>query len=156
MPDDAEILETVRLIRIIGRAVRTARDANAASLGLTSSHADALGFIRDNLGCTISDLMKHERTSHQAACGTVERMREAGLIEVRVADADARARTLWATDKGRRVHDRFLELGVEVNRGILDGLTDAETDDLRRMLTIIDANLRGRRPGASIPFCATI
>ncbi len=156
MPDDAETLEVLRLIRIAGREIRRARDANAASLGRSSSQADALGFVRDNGGCTISDLMNYTRTSHQAACGTADRMRDAGLIEIRVSDSDARARTLHATEKGLEVHDRFLELGIEVNGGALDGLTDAEAGELLRMLRTVSANLERRAPGASAASCGTI
>lgn len=157
MPTDSEVLEIARLLRLAGREVKKKRDANAASLGLTSSQADALGLIISNPGCSISDLRDGLGASHQAAAAMADRMREAGLIESRVSPDDARARSLWPTGRGSSVYREFVEMGVEVNGNLLDGIPDAEAERLREMLGTVVGNLRGspERRGTS-RACATL
>ena len=129
MPADSDILAVARMLRIAGREVTRRRDAHAASLGLTSSQADALTFIREHPGCMIADLGAYSGSSHQAARTLVERLRESG-IEV-ITDAEA----------GQRVLDEANGRGEPVRtQAMLDGLAKAAST----IRGWIKGNRRGR------------
>lgn len=146
MPADGDVLSIARMLRIAGREIMTKRNANAATLGMTSAQADALTFIREHPGCRIADLQCSLDASHQAARTMADRLRERGLIEVRVSDEDARARTLALTPEGVRLHDRFLSMGVEENSELLRGLDENEVRDLKEILRKLIDGLRRRPP----------
>ena len=134
VPADSDILTVARMLRIAGREVTRRRDAHAASLGLTSSQADALTFIREHPGCMIADLGSYSGSSHQAARTLVERLRERELIEVSVSDRDARARVLEITPRGILLHDRFLAMGAESFGNIRESFDEGEVRDLKDTL----------------------
>ncbi|MDO5861529.1 MAG: MarR family winged helix-turn-helix transcriptional regulator [Thermoplasmata archaeon] len=154
MPPDSEVLEIARLLRLAGREVKKKRDSNAASLGLTSSQADALAFVIANPGCSISDLRNALESSHQAAAAIVDRMRDAGLIETSVSEQDARVRILTPTGKGELVYGEFVDMGVDVNGNLLDGISEDDAGELRSMLSRMLDNLRRRLPGTRA--CGTL
>lgn len=135
MINDDEIIRIARMLRLAGRSVRIKRDVNASKVGLTSTQADALLFILSNPGCRIADLCKGIGTSHQAACGYVDRLYESGLVKVEQSRSDARARLLYVTDKGVKVYDEFIRLGVEVNSTLFSPLSEEEIFELERILT---------------------
>lgn len=137
MQTDVDILILSRMLRIAGREVHRKRDENASTLGMTSIQADALTFIISNPGCRIADLCESMRTSHQAACGIVDRLREKGLIEVSVSREDARVRTITITSEGYELYSKFMEMGRESNRELMSELTDAELSELYTILSKI-------------------
>lgn len=142
MPSDNDILDTAKLIRLTGKEIARKRDSNASSLGLTSAQADALTFIEDNPGCSISDLSENMGATHQAARAIADRMRTNGLIDISVSESDGRVRNLGLTHKGRMVLDEFLRMGVDVNRELFGNLSDAEMSELHRLLTSVRDHLR--------------
>lgn len=128
------IVDLARRLRLAGHEIRMKRDVNASIVGLTSSQADALYYVMSNPGCRIADLSKGLGTSHQAACGYVDRLSESGLIRVEQSRNDARARLLHPTDEGFEAYRRFIQLGVEVNKTLFSPLTDEEILELSRII----------------------
>lgn len=133
-PDEDDVRAIARMLRASGREIARVRDANAASLGLTSSQADALSYIRGHPGCMITDLRTRAGSSHQAARALVERLRERGLVEVTVSDRDARARVLVITPQGILLHDRFVAMGSVTFDALRESFDDAELREFRSML----------------------
>lgn len=142
MPSDSEILETARMIRLAGREIARKRDANASSLGITSTQADALILVRDNPGCSITFLRDNLGTTHQASRALVDRMRLNGLVLVGTHDDDARVRTVDLTDRGVRILDEFLRMGVEVNTTLFGTLDEEGFRHLRESLSRIPLRRR--------------
>ncbi len=145
MQADVDILMLSRILRIAGREVHRKRDENALMLGMTSVQADALTFVISNPGCRIADLCEQMRTSHQAACGIVDRLREKGLIEVSVSREDARVRTITVTSEGYGLYSKFMEMGRESNKALMSELTDTELSELYAiLLKILGKDTRNR------------
>lgn len=134
MPAENDVLAVARMLRIAGREITRRRDSHAASLGLTSSQADALTFIREHPGCMIADLQGRVGSSHQAARTLAERLRDRDLIEISASEKDARARVLNITPQGVLLHDRFLNMGAESMEPLRETFDDSELRELREGL----------------------
>ena len=86
--------------------------------------------------------------SHQAACGLVDRMRSKDLLDVRVSEEDARARTIVISEHGRRVCDDLKARGSDAGHRTLGCLTEDEIVMLSDMLDRITAHMEsGDRDG---------
>lgn len=142
MPDEELILGIARRLRIAGNGITRVKDRNASVVGLTSGQADALRYIAEHPGCRISDLRDHMGASHQAACGIADRLAAKGLVDATASSTDGRAKSLTVSSAGRTVLERFLEMGVENNARVLNGLTEGELQMLYDDLGIIIGNIR--------------
>ena len=56
MEQHTDLLSVARKVRVAGKELKKRRDRNAKVHGITSNQADALTFIRDNPGCSITVL----------------------------------------------------------------------------------------------------
>ena len=142
--DDIDILTLSRMLRIAGREVRKRKDENATTLGMTSTQADALTYIIANPGCKIADLREPMGTSHQAACGIVDRMREKGLVEISTSDRDARVRVIKATPEGHSTYEKFMDMGCVSNSSLMANISEDERRELYLILSKILSELNGR------------
>lgn len=142
--DNIDILTLSRMLRIAGREVRKRKDENAMILGMTSTQADALTYIIANPDCRIADLCEPMGTSHQAACGIVDRMKEKGLVETSVSDRDARVRIIRATPKGHSTYERFMDMGCVSNNNLMANISEDERRELHLILSKILSGLNNR------------
>ena len=75
----------------------------------------------------------------------VDRLEEAGLVERRPDPNDRRARRLHLTDKSRQKLARLRERLEGLVDEILAGLSEAEREEFRRLLTVVRSNLAAQR-----------
>lgn len=77
--------------------------------------------------------------------GTVSRcfksMQAAGLISLALDEADGRLRLAALTRKGRDLHDQIIGVALERERALLSVLSEAEHDQLIRLLKRLHENL---------------
>jgi DNA-binding MarR family transcriptional regulator len=76
----------------------------------------------------------------------VDDLEERGLIERRTNPSDRRARALHVTPAGRRLVTKVTTTVLDRLGEPFDGLSPAEQDELRRMLTVVSGRL-GIPPG---------
>lgn len=138
MQQHIDLLSIARKVRLVGKEIKKHRDNNAKSLDITSNQADALTFIRDNPGCSITALKNNIGASHQAACGLADRLVAKGLVQFGTSD-DARIKTVTLSPEGTKVLRRFYNAGIEDNAGLFEGLSDEE---IRRLDCIMDKILK--------------
>lgn len=134
MEQHTDLLSVARKVRVAGKELKKRRDRNAKVHGITSNQADALTFIRDNPGCSITVLRDCISTSHQAACGHADRLVAKGLVEFGTSD-DARVKTLTLTPEGTEMLRTFYSVGVEDSMGLFGDLSEEE---IRRLDKIMD------------------
>lgn len=134
MEQHTDLLSVARKVRVAGKELKKRRDRNAKVHGITSNQADALTFIRDNPGCSITVLRDCISTSHQAACGLADRLVAKGLVEFGTFD-DARVKTLTLTPEGTEMLRTFYSVGVEDSMGLFGDLSEEE---IRRLDKIMD------------------
>ena len=139
---------TIRKFQKVARRMMQGRDRDLEDLGLTSILADALIFFDRTPSSQINDLRDYLDVSHQAACGLVDRMRSKDLLDVRVSEEDARARTIVLSEHGRRVCDDLKARGSDAGHRNLGCLTEDEIVMLSDMLDRITAHMEsGDRDG---------
>ncbi|MFT3929752.1 MAG: MarR family transcriptional regulator [Spongiibacteraceae bacterium] len=130
------------------RLIRRAFDERARGIGVTRPQWQLLTTLRRNEGTNQGNLAELLDTEPITLCRMVDRMQEADLIERRQDPSDRRVWRLFLTDKARRLLEDLQPLGREVMALALDGMTQAERDELRRLLDRIRQNL-ARRPNTS-------
>jgi DNA-binding MarR family transcriptional regulator len=138
-----------QIAELIGRISLRARQNMATAMdqvdlaGLTPHQARILGWIEANEGRgviqrDIADVMGARAASVSSLLQVLERD---GWIERRADPSDSRRKTLHTTEKGRVQVKRF-EAEIWAGASLrLASFTDAEADDLRRLLTKLDQEL---------------
>ena len=150
MEQHTDLLSIARKVRVAGKELKKRRDRNAKVHGMTSNQADALTFIRDNPGCSITALKNCISTSHQAACGLADRLVTKGLVEFGTSD-DARVKTLALTPEGAEMLQTFYSVGVEDSMELFGNLSEEEILILDRIMDKILERMDVRRdPGGTL------
>ncbi len=113
--------------------------------GLTPHQARILGWIEANeasglIQRDIADVMGTRAASVSSLLQLLERD---GWIERRADPSDSRRKTLHTTTKGRAQVKRFESDIWAGSSPQLDTFTEAEADDLRRLLAKLDQELAG-------------
>ena len=129
--------------QVIGRLHRVANHltdelvAVYARHGLTEGEFDVLATLR-RVGPPYErspgDLAAHTLVTSGGMTKRVDRLERAGLVTRRVSDADARARVVALTDRGREVIDAAFTDHMVNERRLLDALDPADVDALERIL----------------------
>ncbi|MFT4108528.1 MarR family winged helix-turn-helix transcriptional regulator [Propionicimonas sp.] len=138
-----------QIAELIGRIAMRSRQNMATAMdqveleGLTPHQARILGWIEANeergvIQRDIADVMGSRAASVSSLLQVLERD---GWIERRTDPSDSRRKSLYTTPKGRARVRRF-ESDIWAGAGLhLDSFTDAEADDLRRLLAKLDQEL---------------
>lgn len=137
-----EFFDLFRKFRMVGNGLSRERDEDLRSFGLTSNQSTAILYLDSNPGCQISDLRNHLRTSHQAACTLVDRLRAKGLVEVSASDSDGRAKSIYLSDEGRDKCAEIKRQGGSTASKALNILTPEERVQLNALLDKLSNNLR--------------
>ena len=130
------------------RLMRRAFDERARGIGVTRPQWQMLIMLKRHEGSNQGSLAELLDTEPITLCRMVDRLQDADLVERRQDPSDRRAWRLFLTDKARRLIEDLQPLGREVMAVALDGVTQEERDELRRLLDRIRQNL-ARRPNAS-------
>ncbi len=134
----------------ISRLIRRAFDERARSIGVTRPQWQVLTTLNRNEGANQGHLAELLDTEPITLCRMVDRLQEASLVERRQDPSDRRMWRLFLTDKARQILAELQPLGRDVMALALDGVTDTERDELRRLLSQIRQNL-GRRATPAEP-----
>lgn len=111
-----------RKIQRLGSRLVNKRTEDLKGLDLTPEQSDILQFFAVNIGARVMDLRAHLDVSHQAARSVVERMKKKDLLYVEVMAEDARAKHVYLTEKGKKVHARLQSMGTGVGQWLLAGI----------------------------------
>ena len=87
------------------------------------------------------DLEKEFRISRATATNTLQVMERDGLIVRRAQDRDGRLKRIQMTEESYQNHRQFEEHMRELNREMLEGMSETEVEELRRLLGILMGNL---------------
>jgi DNA-binding MarR family transcriptional regulator len=73
----------------------------------------------------------------------VDRLERAGLVARHESAADLRTKQVGLTDAGRHLVERILEVHEQQMQAVLAGLSQAEQDELHRLLVLWRKHLEG-------------
>ncbi len=140
---------SAQIAELIGRISLRTRQNMATAMeqvdlsGLTPHQARILGWIEANeargvIQRDIADVMGTRAASVSSLLQVLERD---GWIERRTDPSDSRRKTLWTTGKGQALVKR-VEADIWAGASLrLTTFTDAEADDLHRLLLKLDQEL---------------
>lgn len=144
-PAGVERLRSTRLARQIQFLTARARSrgnghANAllkAELGLKVSHFSVLSVAASGVNPTQRELSEFLDLDPSQVVALVDVLERRGLVERLTDPRDRRSRLIAVTEEGHRVEQRGYELTQASDREVLAGLSPAERDQLRDLLTRI-------------------
>lgn len=144
-PAGVERLRSTRLARQIQFLTARARSrgnghANAllkAELGLKVSHFSVLSVAASGVNPTQRELSEFLDLDPSQVVALVDVLERRGLVERLTDPRDRRSRLIAVTEEGLRVEQRGYELTQASDREVLAGLSPAERDQLRDLLTRI-------------------
>ena len=151
-------MEKGSVYKIPGKAIRLnnsvkwLRNQKMQSYGLTSAQADAIMFIlvqhkRKNV--TASDLISSLQLSQSTVAGIISRLELKGLITRSQDPNDNRVSILVPTEKGMELDDVLKRNAAETEKILLSGMTEAEMEELNRLLAKALENINRVREGSA-------
>jgi MarR family transcriptional regulator for hemolysin len=127
------------------RLARRAFDERVRADGVTGPQARLLLLLQRTPGENQGYYADQLDVEPITLCRMVDRLEEAGLVERRPDPNDRRARRLHLTDKSRQKLARLRERLEGLVDEILVGLSPAEREEFRRLLTLVRSNLAAQR-----------
>jgi len=113
----------------------------AKHLGLTRAQMQLLAYLVYHEGINqvgLADLLEIEPIS---LARLIDRMEQAGWVERRPDPRDRRAWLLFITEKAKPLFAEMIEIGREVRAEALQGLAEAERDQVMALLMRVRRNL---------------
>jgi len=133
----------------IARMLRTRFDFRARSLNLTRAQWQTIATISFHGGATQREIAEKLEVGSVTVGRIVERLELAGWIERRPDPADRRAYRLYMHPRSQPMLDRLATLGADEERIALEGISDAEREQLEHLLDRIITNLERNRCSTS-------
>ncbi len=129
-----------RLVQLFHRAF----EKRLSAFGLTAAQFCVLAKLHEEEGLTQTELAARLHIESPTLVRTLDKMEESHFITRRKDPEDRRAYRIYLLDRARKVYPILEEVGDEVQRQSLQGLTDDEVENLKRYLFIIWKNLEDR------------
>lgn len=141
-----EVLQAIHEVMHLYRSqqFRALRDAEH---GVTHMEGRALGFFARHPGATLSELVAHAGRDKGQLARLVGGLRERGLLEARVDEADRRNQRLYLTAAGEQAQQALHREGRKTAAAAVRGFTAEESRQLLDLLARLRANLGGGAEG---------
>ncbi len=134
------------LLAQVSRLMRRSFDARARSIGVTRPQWMVLGLLKAHPGSNQGALAEMLDVEPITLGRMIDRLQEAELVERRADPADRRAWRVHLTTRGEQLLDEMRPLGVETLAQALDGISEAEREQLRATLSRVRNNLSRKVP----------
>lgn len=131
------------LVHDVSRLRRTLADKRLKPLGITRSQSWVLAYLHreESTGLTQSELAKGLDVGKVTLGGLIDRLEESGCVERRADKSDRRARRIFMTPKGRKIVTKMQVVAEEVNREILEGISDKDVVKAEEVLARVKQKL---------------
>ncbi len=129
-------------IKVIDDKIKASATAGLKSYGLTFTQSRVLSYLRDRGGqATQKEIQTFLEVSHPTVVGLIARMEQAGFVSSQMDEKDNRNKIVRLETKADSIGDRLDECMAQNESRLLDGLTEAEVAELRRLLSKVYKNL---------------
>jgi len=108
---------------------------------LTHMESKVLGFFARRPGATLSDLVAHSGRDKAQLTRLIKGLRDRGLLAASADAADRRSTRLHLSAEGEALHGSLHRIGAEMSARALEGIGDAEREQLYALLQRVRANL---------------
>lgn len=92
-------------------------------------------------GLSATGIAQRSAMDKVAISRAVRRLLDAGRVEREHSSEDRRARHLWLSDEGRRIHDRIVPAALDFERRLRGLLSNEESRMLDRLIDKLEAGL---------------
>lgn len=121
-------------------------DARLSSSDVTPAQTHVLLYLHHHGGtASQSEITAHLKVKPSTANGILGRMEEKGLIQRSVSAQDARCRRVTLTEKGTEEQAFFKQVFEETEALMVQGLSEAEQEQLFALLRRVRSNLEEDR-----------
>lgn len=129
------------LLHDVARLLRKRFDQNARDLGLTRAQWQVLAHLARNEGIHQGGLAEILELEPISLARILDRLQTAGLVERRPHPKDRRIRLLFLRAKAHPVLERMRAIGAATRAEALEGVPEAEREQLIHILTAMKENL---------------
>lgn len=129
------------VVHDVARMMRWQFDRRAAGLKLTRSQWSVLAHLLRTDGIQQKELAEQMEITAITLTGLLDRMEREGWVERRADPVDRRAKRIYLTEKVVPVTKELRSLAREVRKSALQGLSDAEQQQLMSLLIKVRSNL---------------
>lgn len=132
------------LFKQINMMIKKKLDKNLMEYDLTTSQSRVLFFIyfRGKDKTSMKDIEEHLKVTHPTVIGIVKRLEEKGFVTTAPDQDDRRVKLVAITSKTTKMIKKLDQRKRKIDETLLKGFTERETRELRRMLFMIEENLR--------------
>lgn len=138
--DAEDVLEAVHAVMHLYRS-RQFRVLREGEHGVTHMESRALGFFARHPGATLSEFVLHAGRDKGQLARLVSGLRERGLLEARVDEADRRNQRLYLTQDGEQAQQALKREAKKAAALAVRGLADEERKQLLQLLARVRDNL---------------
>ena len=139
--DAEDVLEAVHAVMHLYRS-RQFRVLREGEHGVTHMESRALGFFARHPGATLSELVAHADRDKGQLARLVSGLRERGLLEARVDEADRRNQRLYLTAEGEKAQQALKRESRKAAATAVRGLAGEEREQLLELLARVKKNLQ--------------
>jgi MarR family transcriptional regulator, transcriptional regulator for hemolysin len=129
------------LMHDVSRLRRTVFDEFMKPLGVTRSQWWVLAYLSRHDGMIQSDLADMLELGKAALGGLVDRLESSDFIQRRADATDRRVKRIYLTDKGVQIIKEMRNSNHDMSERILNGLNEAERQNLFELLALVKKNL---------------
>ena len=131
----------------VSRLMRRAFDERARAIGVTRPQWQVLSVLARNEGINQGALAEILEVEPITAGRMIDRLQDADLVERRPDPTDRRAWRLFLTERGTQLLDQLRPFARDTVEAALEGITEAERAELKRVLETMRGNLSRRTHG---------
>ncbi|MEO5587507.1 MAG: MarR family transcriptional regulator [Novosphingobium sp.] len=136
------------MIAQVARLMRRSFDERARSIGITRPQWQVLSLLARHEGINQGGLADILEVEPITLGRMIDRLQEAAVVERRPDPADRRAWRLFLTDKGNALIAQLRPLALETLETAMDGVADAQRDEMMVALGRMRGNLTRRTQAA--------
>ena len=137
------------LMHDVSRLRRNVFDEFMKPLGVTRSQWWVLAHLSRHDGMIQSDLAHVLELGKAALGGLIDRLETSGFLKRRADESDRRAKRVWLSPTGRQIVRSMHRRSHDMSERILDGLDEADRQQLADLLQTVKRNLSALRSGGS-------
>lgn len=114
-----------------------------ADIDLTGAQGEVIGYLMSNEGREVNqkDIEKEYGLMNPTVTGILKRLEKKGFIIRLKSRQDERCKIIELTEKGRRIHEKMREKGLEVEKLLLRDIPETEIDTFVKVLKKLIENM---------------
>ncbi len=147
------IMKPQSIISLVGRIRRSANEVIVKSLlekgleEISPSHGDILVILFQERSVPMKVIAQRIDRKKNTVTVLVNKLITLGYVNKRTSDEDNRVQMISLTSKGKTLKSHFEEISERLITGVYYGFSEAEKDDLIRLLERVLQNLQERSRG---------